>query len=240
MDACERKSALSRFGNIGYHTFFVPLCGVILMVLCVQQVKAEPATIIETQIRLSEWLNTKLNFAGQLSTQPSESKQFVPYLPGLVWMVPEEAVEQARIKSQLLEHIKAGDFVYGVSHADATKLASFVESLPVTGRVVVERTDPRWLEVNPLHDPVLKQGQSVSIPARPTSVTVVRGDGYNCQVAHSVRALAMDYVRKCDSSFTPQFVWIVQPDGLVQRRGVAAWNETEQDPASPRCMDCNG
>lgn len=187
---------------------------------------------IESQIRLSQWLNITLNSADQLP----DGK---PYLPGMVWMVPEEALVQGRMKSQLLEYLKAEKSAPGVSRADAMKLASFVESLTATGRVVVEKTDPRWLEVNPLHDPVLHKGQRILIPSRPTSITVVRGDGHTCQVAHSVRSVALDYVRQCDSvqatqnPRASQIAWIVQPDGLVQRRGVAAWNENEQDPPAP-------
>lgn len=213
--------------------FFWPLCGVMLMAWSVQEVRAEPVTNIESQIRLSQWLNMTLNSARQPSNLSPDGKPFTPYLPGLVWMVPEEALVQSRMKSQLLEYIKAEDSVPGVSRTDAIKLAGFVESLPVTGRVVVEKTDPRWLEVNPLHDPVLHKGQRILIPSRPTSVTVVRGDGHTCQVAHSVRSFALDYVRKCDSARAPQIAWIVQPDGLVQRRGVAGWNESEQDPPAP-------
>lgn len=204
-----------------------------------QEVRAETwtnsGTNIESQIRLSQWLNRTLHSADQ-----SFAGQY--YLPGLVWMVPEEALLQGRMKSQLLEYINAEAAVQRVSRADAMKLASFVESLPVTGRVVVEKTDPRWLEVNPLRDPVLHKGQRILMPPRPTSVTVVRGDGHACQVVHSVHSVALDYVRQCDSVQTiqtiqthraPQIAWIVQPDGLVQRRGVAGWNESEQDSPAP-------
>ena len=219
--------------DIARSAFFVAFCGLVLMALSMQKALAESATVIESQIHLSQWLNMKMNSAQQPSTQLSGGKPTIPYLPGLVWMVPEEAQEQRRFKLQLLERIKAENSASGVSRADALKLAHFVESLPVTGRVVVERTDPRWLEVNPLHDPVLNKGQSIFIPSRPTSVTVVGGDGSTCQVIHSVNLFALDYVRKCNSSRSPQVAWIVQPDGLVQRRGVASWNEDEQDPPAP-------
>ncbi|MDP1997773.1 MAG: hypothetical protein Q8J90_11300, partial [Gallionella sp.] len=137
-----------------------------------------------------------------------------PYLPGLVWMVPEEAQVQLRIKHQLLEQIQSARIASGVNRIDAGNLAEFVASFPATGRVVVDKTDPRWLEVNPQHDPILKNGQRIVIPARPTTVTVVRGDGHTCQVAHSVNFYAPDYVRRCDATGSPQLAWVVQPDGL--------------------------
>lgn len=209
--------------NTRLRAFFWLLCGAALMVWSAQEARADSVTTIDSQVRLSQWLNMTLN----------SDRQPADYLPGLLWMVPEEAVAQERMKSRLLDQLKAGGSAPGVSHVDAMQLADFVETLPVTGRVVVERTDPRWLEVKPLHDPVLHKGQQISIPQRPTSVTVVRGNGHTCQVAHSVHAFAPDYVRKCDSTQNPQVAWIVQPDGLVQRRGVASWNESEQDPPAP-------
>ncbi len=227
----EPQSGLNQLHGMFFHACFSAFCSVMLMAMGSQESWAETATVIESPIHLSRWLNLKL--AQQPADLSSEGKSYTPYLPGLVWMVPEEAQEQRRLKLELLQHINAENDAPGVSRADAQKLARFVESLPVTGRVVVERTDPRWLEVNPVHDPVLQKGQSILLPARPASVTVVGGDGRICQVAHSVNLFALDYVRACGSSRAPQVAWIVQPDGLVQRRDVANWNEVEQDPPAP-------
>ena len=213
--------------------FFWPLCGMVLMACGVQEVRAESATIVDAQIRLSRWLSMTLDPAQQPAERSSGKTLFTPYFPGVVWMVPEEAQEQGRLKSQLLEHIQAENSSPGVSRTDAIKLARFVESLPVTGRVMLEKADPRWLEVNPTHDPVLRKGQRVLIPSRPVSVTVVGGDGQLCQVTHSVHSFALDYVRKCDATRSPQIAWIVQPDGWVQRHGVSNWNQNEQDPPAP-------
>ena len=217
------------FGKFNRCLTFLWLCScVVLIVWSTQEVRAEPSMVVDSQIRLSHWLDKKLNSTPQISDWSSKA-----YLPGLVWMVPEEAQEQSRMKFQLLEMLKEEQSAPGVSRSDAIKLAGFVESLPVTGRVVVEKTDPRWLEVHPEHDPLLHQGQHILIPSRPSSVTVVRGDGQICQVAHSVLSFALDYVRQCDVTRAPKVAWIVQPDGLVQRRGVAIWNESEQDPPAP-------
>lgn len=103
-----------------------------LLAWSVQEVRAESATNIESQIRMSQWLNMTLNSAPQPSNQLFDDKLFTAYLPGLVWMIPEEAQEQSRMKSQLQEHIKAEDSAPGVSRVDAMKLASFVEPLPDT------------------------------------------------------------------------------------------------------------
>lgn len=178
------------------------------------------AAEIEHEMHLSQWLS---------SYQAPQAA----YLPGLVWMVPEEAEVQQRVKSQLLDLIQTPATAPEVSRIDAQGLADFVGSFPATGRVVVEKTDPRWLEVNPQQDPLLKKGQRILIPSRPASVTVVKGDGSTCQVAHSVTLYALDYARSCDAAGNPQLAWVVQPDGLIQRAGVAAWNESQQNPPAP-------
>jgi len=227
------------------------IVGLLLAALSGTQALAGTSVEIDTEMRLSHWLNTRpdrlqplplSNSLPQAGERANESLREVhvdglnaetPYLPGLIWMVPEEAQVQRRIKLHLLEQIQSAEVAPEVNRIDAGNLAGFVASFPVTGRVVVDKTDPRWLEVNPQHDPILKNGQRIVIPARPTTVTVVRGDGHTCQVAHSVNFYAPDYIRRCDAAGNPQLAWVVQPDGLVRRAGVALWNESEQDPPAP-------
>lgn len=202
------------------------IAGLLLVALSSQQASAGITAEIETEMRLSKWLGNR-----QAGLQPQVSAGF--YLPGLVWMVPEEAQVQARIKSALLDQIRAVEIAPEVPRPAVNGLAGLVASLPVTGRVVVEKTDPRWLEVNPQHDPMLKKGQRILIPSRPTTVTVVQGDGSTCQVKHAVDLYAIDYINKCNTTGNPQTAWVVQPDGLVRRGGVAAWNESEQNSPAP-------
>lgn len=182
---------------------------------------------LDTGMRLSQWLNARPDLL-----QPSAAES-EPYLPGLMWMVSEEAEVQRRYKQRLLDRIRMPEGTPGVARGDAESLAGFVSAFPVTGRVVVEKTDPRWLEANATHDPLLKPGQRVVVPSRPTTVTLVRGDGQTCQVLHSANYYARDYVRRCDGGDRPFLAWVVQPDGLVQRAGIAEWNEHQQDTPAP-------
>lgn len=191
-----------------------------LLLAAVSGQQAWAAGEIEQEMRLSRWLNT-------VKPQPPA------YLPGLAWMVPEEAQKQEHIKSQLLEKIQSVKIAPEVPRATANNLAAFVGSFSATGRVVVEKIDSRWLEVNPQYDPLLKAGQKILIPSRPTSVTVVKGDGSTCQVTHSIESYALDYVRRCNRDVNSSLIWVVQPDGLIQRNGAAPWNETEQNPPAP-------
>jgi hypothetical protein len=80
-------------------------------------------------MRLSQWLNTRPD-----RLQPhsflflKELNAETPYLPGLIWMVPEEAQVQRRIKLQLLEQIQSAGVAPGVNRVDAGNLAEFVAS----------------------------------------------------------------------------------------------------------------
>ena len=209
-----------------------------LLLLAASGAQAGVDVEIEKDARLSQWLNDSHVALKQYLLQlpqplPQRVNAEIPYLPGLVWMVPEEVQSQLRIKSQLLAQIQSVEGESDVGRIDARGLGAFIAALPVTGRVVVEKTDPRWLEVNPQQDPFLKKGQRVVIPARPTSVTVVKGDGSLCQVTHAVELYAKDYARRCDAEGNPHTVWLVQPDGLIQRAGVAGWNQTKQNSPAP-------
>lgn len=208
------------------------IAGIVFSAISMGSACAGTVAEIEADTRLSGWLNSEHAVLQQdLLMSPKRVHGEPPYLPGLVWMVPEEAQVQERIKARLLDQIEAQQTSLQVARADADGLARFVASFPATGRVVVEKTDARWLEVNPQQDPLLKKGQRILIPSRPTSVTLVKPDGSTCQVTHQAGLYAADYAGQCDAH--PQRAWVVQPDGLVRRSGVALWNESEQDTPAP-------
>lgn len=179
---------------------------------------------------LSLWLNSQPELRLPYTTLPDAHS---PYLPGLRWTTPEELPAQEKLRAQLLARLRSREAAPGVAPEEAAQLAALVASLPATGRVVLEKTDPRLLEANPQLDPMLQPGQTIAIPLRPTTVTVVPGNGRLCQVAHSADAYARDYLRQCPDAGAAQQVWIVQPDGLIQRAGVASWNESVQNTPAP-------
>ena len=154
---------------------------------------------------------------------------------GLSWRVPAELPAQAAAKSALLRDLSTGA---GALKADAEamrRLAELIGTLPATGRVRVAMADARWLQGNPDRDPVLQPGHTVVMPARPRTVTVVSARGTRCAVVHTPGRGAMAYVSTCSpsSSRRVDWVWVVQPDGRVQRSGVALWNAEAQDEPAP-------
>lgn len=206
-------------------TRFSPLLSAIILVwgLSSAEVRASFDEEVQETVRLSNWLAARISRPGNTD----------PYLPGLVWAVPEERVVQARARNDLLVRLQDRALSPNVAKGTLDELTSLVERLPATGRVVLDNADPRWLEVHPDKDPVLQPGHRVMLRERPHTVAVVFGNGRVCHVLHDAARYAVDYIKRCDGSAAPRRAWLVQPDGIVQRRGVALWNEESQDAPAP-------
>ena len=66
-------------------------------------------------------------------------------------------------------------------------------------------------------------------------MTVLTGSGERCSVTHSQGLAARSYIDTClpAGSESADWAWIAQPDGRVQRFGIALWNRQEQDEPAP-------
>ncbi|MDA7415479.1 YjbH domain-containing protein [Xenophilus arseniciresistens] len=156
--------------------------------------------------------------------------------PGLAWQVREEELPQLHLKNTLLVQLEA--WVRDAAHAhqrlEGTKLLAWLRALPVTGRVGLQATDPRWLEVNPRHDPILEAGQRlVPSPWPLQTVALLRPDGELCQVRHEPGRNVLDYLAACGlPADAADWAWLAQPDGRTFQMEVAAWNAGPvQEPA---------
>jgi membrane-associated phospholipid phosphatase len=173
-----------------------------------------PAHSQDKPKRLSNWL---------LEQPPMAN----PYPTGLSWRVPGEEPSQQLLRHELLENLAAVPSLRAVQ--------DWIRSLPVTGRAPVTNSDARWLIVHPNRDPVLAPGHTVVLPQRPQTVTVISEHGDQCAVRHASGREAIEYVGAC----SPQrarlvdWVWMAQPDGRVERYGVAPWNREAQDEPAP-------
>lgn len=180
------------------------------------------ATAQTTQNRLSDWL----------VSQPYSSNA---YPLGLSLRILEEVPVQRTLQLNLLKSLSGGERNFSADLKAAARLATLLRSLPVTGRIPVAFADARWLQANPNRDPYLLPGYSVVLPVRPRTVTVVRSTGDLCQVSHLANHEARAYIDACESSGSvrPDWAWIAQPDGRIQRSGVAIWNQDKQDEPAP-------
>ena len=172
-------------------------------------------------LRLSDWL---------LQRGVSEGD----YPLGLSWRVPEEIPAQQIRHTELLQLLSGPASNPKVDVRARSRLRDWIVRLNATGRVPVSVSDARWLQANPSRDPLLGPGHVVVMPRRPRTVTVVTSQGKRCTAAHSAGHEAADYVLACDpDGAQADWVWIAQPDGRVQRFGIAAWNGESQDEPAP-------
>ena len=172
----------------------------------------EPTYAVVPGERLSDWLVRNV--------PPSAD------LTAVHWRVNAERGPQTRLRDAVL-----------AAASTQVGLVRFLSQLPVTGRLALANADARWLQAAPLEDPVLEDGHTVVVLTRPTRVAVLTADGGVCLVAHQAGAYASDYLQACGGAGgqgnAADWAWAVQPDGRVQRFGVALWSLTPQTELAP-------
>ncbi|MDE2344722.1 MAG: YjbH domain-containing protein [Betaproteobacteria bacterium] len=179
------------------------------------------ASAIHPGEHLSDWLLRQPDLAAR-------------YPAGLSWQVPEERPHQAALRDHLTARLWTGAGL-GAPEPVRAQLAGWLKTLPVTGRVPLRIPDARWLQAHPESDPVLEAGQSLQLPVRPVTVTVLLDGVRQCHVPFSPGGEAGAYLKACSPMLAAKVdrVWIIQPDGHVQSFGVAGWNAQAQDPPAP-------
>jgi len=180
--------------------------------------------------RLSEWLlkNQK--------PSASATDEEPPYPLGTIWNTSTEIKTQSEQKQTLLQTLgqlpaPSDDPSFEKSRS---ALATFIEKMPVTGRVVLPSANARYLEIQPKLNPILKAKDQVKVPSTPTSITVIRSDGLLCKVRYQANVEARQYFRACrPQSVKTNWAWIIEPDGVVKKVSTASWNEAKQDVPAP-------
>lgn len=117
--------------------------------------------------------------------------------------------------------------------AVARDLADWIDRLPVTGRVRTELS-PRRLESMPAANLPLIDGDRVHYPQRPTHVRVVGAVVEPCTTSHVALQDALAYTADCPlRAASRDWLFVIQPDGVVQRLGIALWNRSEPQALAP-------
>lgn len=116
----------------------------------------------------------------------------------------------------------------------ALQLYEQVSRMPVTGRQVAV-LDPIAVEVGFARNFRLDDGDSLIYPKRSDVVEVLGAVAEPCRLAFRPLQEARDYLQGCSSLTDAEadYLWIVQPDGVTRRVGIAPWNrESGQVPAA--------
>lgn len=159
------------------------------------------------------------------------------YPLGAALLRREAMVEQTRAKAGLLYDLQAlqSHSRTGVeTAATAARMRKWLAALPVTGRVR-NRLEPRALEADPRNNRPLADGDRILYPHRPDSIRVVGAVVRECELTHVPLRDAKAYLRDCPPAPASDRDWLyaIQPDGHVERIGIAAWNRSAAHPLAP-------
>lgn len=182
---------------------------------------------------------TSANAAPSAQTRPSRLSDWLlthppgqdDYPLGLVWNVPGEIPPQTKQRADLLLALSQAED----GGEPARLIHDWIAAMPVTGRVPVAIADAAWLQANPGQDPVMREGQTITLPKRPRTVMLMLSSGKRCQLQFVSGWMARDYLSECDAAAlgSTDWAWIIQPDGKYARYGIAAWNVQSQNSPAP-------
>jgi hypothetical protein len=191
---------------------------------------------IENGERLSQWmLKERQTQQGQSALRNASP----PYYLGTSWQTPKEVAAQEAAQSELLRAFEKMTFSNDVAGQRAKKaFTQLITQMRATGRVSLPSTNPRYLEVNPKIDPILERGDRIVVPEATPTLTVIRNNGSLCKIRYRPNIEARFYVEGCrisgkQAERSADWAWIVEPDGVIKKVSIAAWNSSAQDLPAP-------
>lgn len=169
------------------------------------------------------------------SAQPNPES----YWLAAAWLRRPLLEEQTRLKTGVLFDLKVLQrtallFDRPSRAALALRLYEQVSRLPVTGRQVAV-LDPIAVEVGFARNFRLDDGDSLIYPMRSDVVEVLGAVAEPCRIAYRPLQEARDYLQGCLplTDADADYLWIIQPDGVTRRVGIAPWNrESGHVPAA--------
>ncbi|WP_062307717.1 YjbH domain-containing protein [Polynucleobacter sinensis] len=194
--------------------------------------------------QFSTWMLKEQQTQNTKSASDSTSSQstlpFSPYYLGTSWQTPKELNDQNIDKQAALNSLEQIRFSQNDPADQRSKKAftKLIESLKVTGRVPLPNTNPRYLEANPKLDPILGNGDRITIPEAPNTITVIRSNGTLCKIRYRPNIETRHYVDGCklrgkNEERGADWAWVVEPDGSIHKVSLAAWNSSKQDLPAP-------
>ncbi|MEY4505580.1 MAG: hypothetical protein RL297_158 [Pseudomonadota bacterium] len=176
--------------------------------------------------RLSDWLH-------QTAAQHPALHETPPYPLATGWTSPEETARQAAIQQQLLQALQEN-----LSEPEHNPFFQWLQQQAPSGRMRLAAAEPNWLDANPQRNPVLRPGDRITLASRAQHISVIRGDGLGCRLAHQTKTYPAEHLQNCPSLVEPdaQTVWVIQPDGRTQAFSLAHWNPMPQTLLAPQAI----
>jgi hypothetical protein len=138
--------------------------------------------------------------------------------------------EQARLKAGVLFDLDvlqrmASLFDKPGRAALAVRLSEQVRQMPVTGRQIAN-LDPVAVEVGFARNIRLDDGDRLIYPKRVDEVEVLGAVAETCHLPYQPLLEAREYLQGCTplDDAEADYLWLIQPDGVVRRVGIAHWN----------------
>ena len=161
------------------------------------------------------------------------------YLISAAWLSRSHQSTQRGLKAGLVFDLRTAHqdaLLRDDAHAAqlVARLLDRVNEMPVTGRRL-GTLDPVRLEVQPRTNRLLEPGDRLVFPPRPHTITVTGAVAADCMLPFSGLRAAADYVADCPlhPDADTSWIYLIQPDGTVNRRGVAGWNREPPQTLAP-------
>lgn len=162
-----------------------------------------------------------------LSRALREHKQAHPesFLPATRWCRAAGETRHRLAKAALLYALRQAP-----EDSPPRRVAQWLEALPVCERTPHYRWDAEALEVRPWEDRRLAAGDRLVFFPRPQGIYWLAPDGTLLLAEFTPGKVLQEYDWMATPRAQADHAWLVRPDGVRQRVGVAAWNENESRP----------
>jgi hypothetical protein len=161
------------------------------------------------------------------------------FLAGAAWLSRDRLAEQQALKTGLLFDLAVVERGARLEGRDglatlAARLAAQVRAMPVSGRRL-NTLDPVRLELETRSNRPLADSDRLLFPPRPATVTVTGAVEADCTLPFTGLRAATAYAADCPphAAADPEWLYLIQPDGAIMRRGIAPWNRDGAQPLAP-------
>ena len=161
------------------------------------------------------------------------------FLAGAAWLSREQRAAQEGLKGGLLFDLAVVERGARLGGHDglaalAARLAAQVRAMPVSGRRF-NTLDPVRLELETRSNRPLADGDRLLFPPRPATVAVIGAVEADCTLPFVGLRPATAYAADCPphAAADPDWLYVIQPDGAIMRRGIAPWNRDAAQPLAP-------